>query len=179
VRPIIWITLVRGLWSIALDLALLLPAYQPKDAFLNFMAIYWLGSSIVTIRWSRSGVRVRRVSLAIGVVGVVAGAVALGHALRHEAIGHAAVLSVLGAVIVVTGVFHIADRFLGTNQAKRAWVGAGIALGTFEIILGVIVVRAPYTRSTAVIVAASSWAILGGVLLLLDALRMRQAVHLT
>jgi uncharacterized membrane protein HdeD (DUF308 family) len=174
-KALFWVTLIRGAWSIMLGLALILPISRIEASLLNFMAIYWLFSSVVTIRGSLSGAQVRRVSLATGIVGAITGAIVLGHQLLDGRFGQATMLSILGAVICITGVFHVAYGLLGIEQTRRSW--GAIALGAFEIVLGLLVVIAPYSRGTAVIAAASSWAVLGGSILILDALRIRREVR--
>jgi uncharacterized membrane protein HdeD (DUF308 family) len=174
-KALFWVTLVRGVWSIMLGLALISPIGEVEASLLNFMAIYWLVTSVVTIRGSLSGARVGRFTLATGIVGAITGVIVLGRHLLGGTIGQETMLSILGAVICLTGVFHVAHGFLGVEHTRRSW--SAIALGAFEIVLGLLVAIAPYSRGTAVAAAASGWAILGGSILILDALRMRREVH--
>jgi uncharacterized membrane protein HdeD (DUF308 family) len=58
---------------------------------------------------------------------------------------------------------------------NRQWSWTAFLLGLFEIVLGVILVVAPMNRGPVIYFAASVWALVGGTILIGDALRLRRA----
>lgn len=87
-------------------------------------------------------------------------------------------MTALGVVILLAGIMHAGESLLVRGRAKRALVWAGIALGIFEVVLGMVIVIAPYLRDGLAVALASSWAILGGIALVYDALRLHRAARL-
>lgn len=75
-------------------------------------------------------------------------------------------ISVLGLVIALTGILHVFGGFrMGLDLGRRrSW--SAFLLGVFEVILGVLLVVAPLERGTAVYLATSVWALVGGFILL-------------
>jgi uncharacterized membrane protein HdeD (DUF308 family) len=168
-----WITLIRGLLALTLGAALLLYPDRARPMLANFMGMFWLTSGIISIRWGISGERSRGLPVLAGVVGIVAGLGMLG---RHFAPNVAPLdvfLSLLGLVILLTGLLHIYYGMgRGHRERKRSWPAT--ILGVFEIVLGLILVFAPMERGPTLLLAAGVWALLGGVILIGDALRMRR-----
>ena len=169
-----WITLIRGLLALTLGTALLFYPDRARPMLANFMGMFWLTSGIIGIRWGVSGERARGLPVLAGVVGVVAGLGMLG---RHFAPNVAPLdvfLSVLGLIILLTGLLHIYyGKGKGHSEGKLSWPAT--ILGVFEIVVGLILVAAPMERGPVILVAAGIWAALGGTVLIGDALRIRRA----
>ena len=167
-----WITLIRGLLALTLGTALLFYPDRARPMLANFMGMFWLTSGIIGIRWGVSGERARGLPVLAGVVGVVAGLGMLARSLVPNVAPLEVFLSVLGLIILLTGLLHIYHGVgKGHSEGNRSWPAT--ILGVFEIVLGLILVFAPMERGPAILVAAGIWAALGGIILIGDALRMR------
>jgi uncharacterized membrane protein HdeD (DUF308 family) len=181
-----WITLVRGMLAVTLGVALLFWPDKARPMLVNFMGMFWLVSGIVSLRWGVHGERAKGLSLLAGAVGVVAGVGMLSRRFTQGMVGEDVLLSVVGLIILLTGLMHIVGGFrtgpveahlLSQNRTRmwsRAWSWTAFLLGLFEIVLGVILVIAPMGRGPLIYFAASVWALVGGTILLGDAVRLRR-----
>ena len=61
-----------------------------------------------------------------------------------------------------------------TADASRRLKGFQRRLGLFEVVLGLLLVAAPMERGPVLHSVASVWALLGGIILIGDALRLRR-----
>lgn len=181
-----WITLVRGMLAIALGLGLVLWPDKARPILVSFMGMFWLVSGIVSLRWGVHGERARGLSLLAGVTGVLAGVGMLSRRFTQGIVGEDILLSVIGLIILLTGLMHIFGGFrtgpvetrtygqIRSREWPRTWSWTAFFLGLFEIVLGVILVIAPMNRGAGVYFAASVWALLGGTILIGDAVRQRR-----
>jgi uncharacterized membrane protein HdeD (DUF308 family) len=165
---VVWITFVRGAMAIAPGLALALHHDRAPAALANFMGVYWILSGVVTLQWSLMAERRRRLlPLVAGAIGVVTGVVVL-----LVDVGTTFLLSILGVVIALTGIVHLLGGFELADVSGRRW-RPGVPLGILEVGLGgtlILTLGESGSRSTWL---ASAWALLGGVVLVFDALRIR------
>jgi uncharacterized membrane protein HdeD (DUF308 family) len=181
-----WITLIRGMLAITLGVALFFQPDKARPILVNFMGMFWLISGIVSLRWGVHGERARGLSLLAGAAGVLAGIGMLSRRFTTGMVGEDVLLSVVGLIILLTGLMHIVGGFrtgpvethlLSQNRTRmwsRAWSWTAFLLGLFEIVLGVILVIAPMGRGPLIYFAASVWALVGGTILLGDAVRLRR-----
>ncbi len=173
-----WITLVRGVFAVALGLGLLGRPDQATPALLSFMGAYWVGMGLVSIRLGLATVPPgRRLSVLAGSIGIVAGVAVVVRDRLGGAIAGQVVVVALGAVILLTGVLH----FLGMFRAEREVIGRfswmSRVLGGMEIVLGLALIVEPIANGTVVYWAVIVWAMLGGLLLLSDAVRLRHELN--
>lgn len=169
-----WITLLRGILAISLGTALLIQPDKPLPMLGNFMGMYWLAAGIISLRWGASGERARGFPVLAGVIGVLAGLGMLSRTLAPTVVPEGTFFSVLGLVILLTGLLHIFGGFKKSPDQAREWSWTGFLLGLFEVILGLMLVVGPLTRDIWVYLAASIWALIGGAILITDALRLRR-----
>jgi uncharacterized membrane protein HdeD (DUF308 family) len=175
-----WITLIRGMLAVALGVTLLFWPDKARPMLVNFMGMFWLVSGIVSLRWGVHGERARGLSLLAGAAGLLAGVGMLSRRFTQGMVGEDVLLSVIGLIILLTGVMHIVGGFRTGPEvrhlfsANRQWSWTAFLLGLFEMILGLILVVEPMNRGPAVYSAASVWALVGGAILLGDALRIRR-----
>jgi uncharacterized membrane protein HdeD (DUF308 family) len=169
----VWVMVIRGALAIVLGLGLLIQPDKASPALLNFMGVYWVASGLVSLRFGLAGERPRRrFPVLAGLIGVVAGLAVLLRALLGAQVSEAVLLTLLGVVILLTGVVNIAGGFDLSPVPGRRW-RPGLPLGLLEILLGVTLAVSPLERGRLVYLAASAWALVGGVVLISDALRMR------
>ena len=175
-----WITLIRGMLAVILGVALIFWPDKARPILVSFMGMFWLVSGIVSLRWGVHGERAKGLSLLAGAAGVLAGVGMLSRRFTQGIGGEDVLLSVIGLVILLTGLMHVVGGFRTSPveahlfSQNRKWAWTAFLLGLFEIVLGVILVIAPMNRGPVIYLAASVWALVGGVILLGDALRLRR-----
>ncbi len=169
------ITLIRGLLAISLGAILLFQPDKTRPMLGNFMGMFWLASGIISLRWSVSGERARRTGVVAGAIGILAGLAMLTRGLTNSYIRQDILFSLLGVVILLTGLLHIFGGFRVGEHAHRKWSWTSFILGAFEIVLGVMLIFEPMGRSIFFYLAASIWALVGGFILIMDAIRLRRA----
>ena len=103
----------------------------------------------------------------------------LGRSVASEYVAEGIVFAVLGIMIILTGFLHIFGGFRTELGERRRWSWKSFLLGLFEIVLGVLLIVEPLEQGTFVYIAASVWALIGGLILVGDALRIRQQANLS
>ena len=170
-----WVTVIRGVLSILLGIALLLT--QSNRAMLaNFIGAYWLLSGLLTVKWAVT-VRWRRgarIGLVAGSISVVAAALVLLREQLHDLISPNVLVNVLGVAAVLTGSLRLLGAFEVERRTGRRWTFGGIALGSVEVVLGLVlfIAREENERGFALVFAA--WGLVGGSLLLIEGFRLRR-----
>jgi len=170
-RPmtLVWITVARGVMAIVLGLALAFHHNRAPAALANFMGVYWILNGMVTVRGGMAlEGRRRRVALAAGLIGVVTGAVVL-----LVNVDTTFLLSIIGVVIALTGIVHLTGGFELADVSGRRW-RPGVPLGILEVGLGTTLVLTSGAGGSLSTWLASAWALLGGIVLVSDALRVRR-----
>ncbi len=109
-----------------------------------------------------------------GVIGVLAGLGMLSRSLAPSYVAEEVFFSILGLVILLTGLLHIFGGFKTGPDQVRQWSWTSFLLGLFEVILGLMLVVGPLTRDIWVFLAVGVWALIGGAILIGDALRLRR-----
>jgi uncharacterized membrane protein HdeD (DUF308 family) len=149
----------------------------------NFMGLFWLTSGIILIRrtnvvFSDQTDRVlgRRTSLVLGLVAILTGLLVISRSLTRNLVGEVVVIELLGAVILLTGVMHLFGEFRIGRVIKAKRTTAQKILSTFEIILGLMLILSPLDQSPLVYWTATIWALVGGGLIISDALYQRARV---
>ena len=175
-----WITLMRGMLAISLGVALIFWPDKARPMLINFMGMFWLVSGIVSLRWGVHGERARGLSLLAGAAGFLAGVGMLSRRFTQGMVGEDVLLSVIGLIILLTGLMHILGGFRSGPEVShlfsenRKWSWTAFLLGVFEMVLGLLLVVEPLGRGPLVYFAASFWALVGGAILLGDAARQRR-----
>ena len=169
-----WVALVRGILIVALGLSLILIPEKTKAVLFNMMGVFWLTTGIVLIRGQmrRQG---DRLSLAAGIIGVLAGLLVVTRNLTRHYLAEFWVINLLGVVILLTGVLHVTTGLRVGRQALRGRTGLSTLLGIFEIVLGAGFLLTPVTSPgqplpRAMYIVGAIWALLGGGLILGTAL---------
>jgi len=169
-----WITLVRGVFALALGVGLFVPYFDSQDKLLNFMAMYWLFSGISSILWGLRGARRKGLWFVAGIIGIVGGAVILLRPRANPIIAPLAFPILLGIIAILTGLVHSFGGFRSSHSEGREWSLSSFLLGLTEIGLGVLILTSPEEPHRAVIWVAAAWATVGGVGLILLAIQQRR-----
>jgi uncharacterized membrane protein HdeD (DUF308 family) len=166
--------MIRGIFAITLGVVLLFLPDKTLPMLGNFMGFFWLMSGFLSIRWGLSAGQGKfRLPVVAGVVGVLAGLTMLSRDLATRWVAQNTLFLVLGLVIFLTGLTHMIDGFQkGERKQGRSW--SSFILGVFEVVLGGALAITPLEIDLTVYIAASVWALLGGFILIGDALRIRR-----
>ena len=169
-----WVTVIRGLLAITLGVALFFQPDKARPMLGNFMGMFWLASGVISLRWGASGERARGWAVLAGAIGIFAGIAMLSHSYATSLIAEEILVTLLGVIIVLTGILHAFGGFRVGEGEHRKMSVTGFLLGLFEIILGVILILEPLERGPVLNLAASIWALVGGFILISGALQQRK-----
>jgi uncharacterized membrane protein HdeD (DUF308 family) len=140
------------------------------------MGMFWLTLGLTNIAWARSRgreIHLARWSLVAGILGIVAGVIALLRPLLAIYFSNLAIVLLLGALVIITGVLHIFGGFRISSTYGSQWAWGSYLVGFVQVILGIIVIIYPWEPIPLVLMMASIWCLLTGILLLFDAWRLR------
>ena len=176
-----WVTLARGLLAISLGVALLIQPDKVRPFLITSMGMFWLAGGVMSIRWGLTGRRARGLPLLAGVVGVLAGLMAISRRFLQldSLVSESLIITILGVAILLTGVMHLIGGFRTGEDASRHWSWMSFILGLFEVVLGAALIIEPLDQGLVIYFGASIWAMLGGLILFGDALRLRYMARRT
>lgn len=169
-----WIMLARAVVAFLLGLAVLL-SEKTRPALGNFIGVYWLLGSVLTLRWLSSHRRQpgNRLVWAAAIIGVVAGLLVLLRFALEDVLSTSLVLTLLGLTAILTGLLRLSGTFRDHVVDGRPRLPHRLALGVLELALGVLLLLAR-SATRPVAIAAGLWAVVGGTIMLVDALILRR-----
>ncbi len=170
-----WIAVVRGVFSLMLGAAALFTE-NDRAMLANFLGVYWLLSGVLTIRWAVTvrWLRGSRIGLAAGGVSVIAAAMVLLRQPLEDLISLDALIGVLGVAALLMGSLRLLGAFELERRTGRRWTFGGLALGSVEIVLGLILLFARGGNAHVLTVTLAVWGLVGGSLLLIEGFRLRR-----
>jgi uncharacterized membrane protein HdeD (DUF308 family) len=164
-----WILLLEGIAAIIIGILLFTDTDQTVLTLTLFLGIWWFIGGIidlVTLFIDRTAWGWRLFS---GILGIIAGLIILRHPMYASVLVPATAAWLLGIFGVVIGVMALIRAFQG-----EGW-GTGI-LGVISIVLGLWLFTANLGVQVATIIyAAAIWAIIGGIVAVIMAFRLRSA----
>ena len=171
-----WITLLRGILAALLGIVLIFQPDKTRPFLVSFMGMFWLLSGVLSIRWGISGRKIKPLSLIAGVIAVLAGVAALLNRFRpfDYSLDEVLVITILGSLLILTGLMHIIGGFRLGGQEERTRTVASVLLGMFEAFMGLLLIIEPLDRGQLIYYAATIWALVGGFILISDALLLRR-----
>ncbi|MCJ7536432.1 MAG: DUF308 domain-containing protein [Anaerolineales bacterium] len=179
-----WIALLRGFFAIALGLVLIFNPEKTRPMLVNFMGLFWLTNGIILIRRTNvvfgeqtDRVLGKRTSLALGLVGILTGLLVITRSLTRNWVDEVVFMVLMGAVVLLTGMLHLFGEFRIGRVIKGKRTTAQKILAVFEIILGALLIISPLDQSPITYWAAAIWALVGGGLIISDALYQRARVN--
>jgi uncharacterized membrane protein HdeD (DUF308 family) len=84
---------------------------------------------------------------------------------------------VLGISAVLTGTLRLLGAFEVERRTGRRWTFGGLALGSVEVILGLVLFFAREGNLQLVTIVAVVWRFVGGSLLLIEGFRLRRLLR--
>lgn len=174
-----YIYLFRGIFAIILGILLITQRAQWN--VIQYMGLFWLTIGLTNISWARSRgreIQLARWSLVAGILGVIAGIIALLRPLLAIYFSNLIIVLILGVLVIFTGLLHVFGGFRISSAYGSQWAWGSYLVGFIQIILGSMVLIYPWEPIPAVWLAASIWCIITGILLLIDAQRLRKQTFL-
>ena len=166
-----WLNLVRGIVALLIGILILVWPQTVHVFFVNFLAMYWLSSGLVSLQWGRSTHQEKGLWLVAGLLGVIVGAAILLRPVYQYALNPVLAVRIFGVLAVFVGLSRIFGRFTTINMVHQRSQGS-LFLGVFEAGLGLLLIFSdmpePFTK-----LLAGGWAFLGGILLILQSLQLR------
>ena len=169
-----YVYLARGIFAIVLGI--LLVADKARWNTLQYMGMFWLSIGLTSIAWAQprgSRSKWARWSLVAGILGVLAGTIALLRPIATQYVSTWVFVALIGILSILTGLTHIFGGFSTASEDRGHWSWGSYLVGGVQVVLGVIVVIYPFEPIPPVLWLVSGWCLLTGVLLTLDALRLR------
>jgi uncharacterized membrane protein HdeD (DUF308 family) len=175
-KTVFWILLFRGFLVIALGFGLLMNPTKTETLLLNFMGFFWLISGVTLLLRTNTGLG-KRMSLIIGLVGTLTGLIVIGRNIIGAWLTEILLFEVLGAVILLTGVVHIMSEVKIRVRTPRRQTAYHFLLGVFEFIMGAMLLLSAFEAGSRIYWLATIWALIGGALILSQALYLRAQKH--
>jgi uncharacterized membrane protein HdeD (DUF308 family) len=171
-QALFWILLFRGLLAITLGLGLLVNPTKTETLLLNFMGVFWLISG-VTLYFRTNPAVGRRLSVSIALVGTLTGLIVITRDTIGTWLTHLILFEMLGAVILVTGISHMlwGIRIRGRDPTRQTTYR--FLLGLFELVMGAMMLLPAFEPGAHIYWLATCWALVGGVLIVSQALYLR------
>jgi uncharacterized membrane protein HdeD (DUF308 family) len=166
----------RGVVALALGILLLL-AGSDFNRLTTFVAVYWIVAAVLTLHWvgAHRTQPHRRLGLLAGTIALVAGTAVVLRPLLDALLSRGALLDVLGASALLTGVLRLLGTFhddqLAREHPRRRY---RFVIGALEVLLGITLLVAGEAASTQTRVALAVWGLSTGTFLLLDGLALRR-----
>lgn len=105
------LTLVRGLFALALGVAILVWPDKTRPMLGNFIGMFILASGVMTLRWWKSEASSRTLPLVAGILGILAGLVVVTRLVLGRYASAPVLGSLLGGVAILVGLIHITGGF--------------------------------------------------------------------
>jgi uncharacterized membrane protein HdeD (DUF308 family) len=167
-----WLSLYRGGVAVILGVVLIFYPTKTQTLLVNLLGFFWLSSGFVLLRDKTIG---RRTSLILGPVAVLSGLLVVGRSFIRYWIEEGVVISLLGLIILFTGVLHMVSsvRIGSLNKRQHSRTISHFLLGAFECFIGLLLFVSPLERSPVIYFLATAWSLIFGFLVIGSALNER------
>lgn len=167
-----WLNLVRGIVALLIGLLILVWPQSTRHFFVNFLAIYWLSSGLVDSQGGLSTHQKKGVWLVSDLFGIFVGVALLFRSVYVQAFSPELALNILGLIVLFSGLIHIFWSYTATAGAHEQSVSI-YYLGMFETVLGILLIFLIALEPLGKLFVGG-WMLLGGTLLILQALQIRK-----
>jgi uncharacterized membrane protein HdeD (DUF308 family) len=140
--------------------------------FINFLAVFWLVSGVMILQWGFAMHQKRGLWLVAGIVGTVVGVALLLRYLYQRYLDPEQAIRILGSLALFVGLINIFGGFRTPDMTREEGIGR-VILGVFEVGLGVLLIVIDALGPVSKLLAGG-WAIIGGIILILQAMQMRR-----
>ena len=132
-----YVYMARGI--LAIVLGILLAADKGRWNTLQYMGMFWLSIGLTSIAWARPrGKRTKwaRWSLVAGILGMLAGLIALVRPIAVQFMAVWMFVSLIGALSIITGLVHILGGFRAGSDDGPHWSWGSYLVGLVQVALG-------------------------------------------
>ena len=169
-----WLNLIRGIVALIVGMLILGWPTIGSTLFVNFLAIFWLVSGLMSLQWGISTRQKRGLWLVAGLVGTVVGFALLLRSFYQRYLDPGTAVRILGALALFVGLINIFGGFRTPDMTREQSMGR-LILGFFEVGLGVLLIILDALGPVSKLLAGG-WAFIGGIALILQAFQMRRAL---
>jgi uncharacterized membrane protein HdeD (DUF308 family) len=172
----LWLlNLIRGIFALAIGMLILGWPTIGTKLFVNFLAVFWLASGLISLRWGLSTHQKRGLWLVAGLVGTFVGTALLLRSFYERYLDPGQAVRILGTLALFVGLINIFGGFRIPEMTREQSLGR-LLLGLFEVGLGVLLIILDALGPVSKLLAGG-WAFIGGIALILQALQMRKALE--
>ncbi len=161
-----WLILLEGIFALIIGVLLLTNTGMTTVVLVQVLGIYWLISGIFSIVAIFLDKTMWGWKLFTGILGIIAGFVVLDHPLWSPLVVGSVLIIFLGIQGLIVGIVRIIQTF------QDAGWGAGI-LGVINIIFGIFLLANVFIATLALPTVIGIFAILGGIIAIIMAFRLR------
>jgi uncharacterized membrane protein HdeD (DUF308 family) len=172
-----WLNLVRGIVALFVGILILGWPNIGRTLFVNFLAIFWLASGLVSLQWGFSVHQKKGLWLVAGVVGTVVGSALLLRFFYQRYLDPGLAIRILGTLALFVGLINISGGFRTADTTREQSLGR-LLLGLFEVGLGLLLIILDALGPLSKLLAGG-WAFIGGIVLIIQAFQMRKAKKAT
>ena len=168
-----WLNLIRGIVALIVGMLILGWPTIGSTLFVNFLAIFWLVSGLMSLQWGISTHQKRGLWLVAGLVGTVVGFALLLRSFYQRYLDPGLAIRILGTLALFVGLINIFGGFRTADMTREQSLGRSL-LGLFEIGLGLLLIILDALGPLSKLLAGG-WAFIGGIVLITQAFQMRKA----
>ncbi|HUS94051.1 MAG TPA: HdeD family acid-resistance protein [Patescibacteria group bacterium] len=161
-----WLVLIEGIAAVIIGLMLLAKPGMTTAILVQIVGIYWFIAGILSIVSIFIDSSAWGWKLIIGILGILAGLLIIRHPLYSTFLVPTTLIIILGIEGIIIGAINIFRAFKGAG-----W-GAGI-LGALSIIFGILLLANPAMGALALPFVLGIFAIVGGIMAVVAAFRMK------
>ena len=172
-----WLNLIRGIVALIVGIMILGWPSVGGSLFVNFLAVFWVTSGVMSLQWGLSVHQRRGLWLVAGIVGTVVGVALLLRFVYQRYLDPAQAVRILGALALFVGLINIFGGFRTPDMTREQSMGR-LLLGLFEVGLGVLLIILDALGPVSKLLAGG-WAFIGGMVLIVQAFQMRKALKAT
>jgi uncharacterized membrane protein HdeD (DUF308 family) len=166
------VNLIRGLSAMLLAILLLINGQGSIQHFTQFLGIFWLIIGLTYLINAREDRKLKPLMLALGVVTIFGGLVALSWPLLTSRFDLSTLTILAGTLILILGLLHVFGGYPAGSILGRRRDWGSLVLGLLEIALGISALASPGKLTTAAISASIFFSVIFGLVLLFEAYRL-------
>lgn len=141
----------------------------------TYMGVFWIAVGLSLLPTARTDEGPIWLEVIVAVLTILGGAVVLSYPLLDIWMTWTTLTSLIGAMAICLGILHVLGASRIGVKLGPEWAWGGLLLGLLEIGLGVMVLRTPGILTQEVVFMFAAWGALAGIILILNALRLRRA----
>jgi uncharacterized membrane protein HdeD (DUF308 family) len=171
-----WLVLLRAIAAILLGILLFANPGALLMVIMIYIGVYWLIDGIFTVIASlrgRKNLEHWGWGIFTGIISILAGLVVLSQPVLSALLTTTFFAYLVGFLAIVSGISSLVSGFR-LHQASGEW--SMIIGGLMSLLFGLLLVFNPLFSSFVLLSMAGIFALIGGIILLLFAIRMRSAV---